>query len=81
MDAFEKKLTIRMLQSEAKAERSSYEIKESIGQFRSEIIGHIQDFAGILESYKRETVTIPNTLDQHGKRLDDHDSRIRSLES
>lgn len=44
-------------------------------------IGTIQAFVGKLESYERETYTIPATLDKHGKRLDDHEARLRKLGS
>lgn len=81
LNALDQKLTIRIFRSEANIERRFDELKEIFGQFRSEMIGHIQGFAGMLENYKRETIAFPDTLDQHGKRLDNHEERIRSLES
>ena len=34
-----------------------------------------------LETYGRETLTIPATLDSHGSKLEEHERRIRTLES
>lgn len=80
LNALESKLTIRILQSETKLEKKIDQAEERVSQRHRETIETIQRFAGKVEHYERETFTLRETLDHHGKRLDDHDSRIRSLE-
>ncbi|MFH1725133.1 MAG: hypothetical protein ABII00_11010 [Elusimicrobiota bacterium] len=41
----------------------------------------IDSFAGKIETYSRETATIPKTLDRHGDKLRDHERRIDRLEA
>jgi len=45
------------------------------------ILGAIDSFAGKLETYGRETLAIPATLDAQGKTLRDHEQRLRKLET
>jgi len=41
----------------------------------------IDSFAAKMETYARETVIIPKTLDAHGDELRDHEKRIEALEA
>jgi len=41
----------------------------------------LDSFAAKMESYARETVIIPKTLDAHGEQLRDHERRIAAVES
>ncbi|MFH1726163.1 MAG: hypothetical protein ABII00_16260 [Elusimicrobiota bacterium] len=41
----------------------------------------IDSFLSDLQTYARESVTIPRTLDAHGERLKDHERRLSVIES
>lgn len=45
------------------------------------ITGTIDSFAAKLETFARESLTLPKTLDAHGLRLKDHEERIGLLEA
>jgi hypothetical protein len=61
--------------------RLRQDMDERFREMLREMNGRFDAFVDKIETYGRETVTIPKTLDHHGKRLDDHENRIRSLES
>ena len=42
--------------------------------------GTIDAFLARLETYARESVTIPKTLDTHGETLRDHERRLTAVE-
>ncbi|MBI3296637.1 MAG: hypothetical protein HYZ75_00630 [Elusimicrobia bacterium] len=70
-------------QGRMKAIEETMATKDDIGR----VIKAIDAFAGKLETYGRETILIPNALDEHGKtlrshgsKLDDHERRLAEVE-
>jgi len=76
-----KKLTIHMLDLHNQSERRIDRLEEKMDNRFREMNGRFDYLFGEIATYGRETITIPKILDQHGKRLDDHERRIRTLES
>jgi len=79
--AFERRIGIEFAQLKGEFSDFKREVQETTRAATIEQKGQLDAFLVKMETMWRESFSIPQRLDEHRKQLDDHDQRIRSLES
>ena len=70
-----------MIASESRLDQKIESFDKKMDRGFNRVTGTIDAFLGRLETYARESVTIPKTLDAHGEKLRDHERRLTAVES
>ena len=78
---FENRMGIAFGRTQGQMMEMEDRLNTRIGSISSLVKGSVDSFADKIERYARESVTMPNALDEHGKALRDHEARISTLES
>jgi hypothetical protein len=73
-------LALRLIQLESRLDRKIEDLRSDVRAGFRDMDGRFDSFLAKLETYARETMTIPKSLDEHGRILTDHERRLRRLE-
>lgn len=81
IDGVEQKLVVEIVKTNERMGKMEERLTSLIREESAKTVGRIDAFLGRLETYARESVTIPKTLDSHGEKLRDHERRLSIIES
>ena len=71
-------LQIERQQNDARA--SEGRLMHKMSALNSQVVDRLEFFTGRMETIWRESRTLPHVIDEQGKKLGDHEVRIKSLE-
>lgn len=74
------KVAMGVIQLKGDLEKTKEDMRAEMREGFDRVVGIVDHFAGRMEMYERETITFPHVLDEHGKKITDHEKRIAVLE-
>lgn len=74
------KVAMNVIQLKGDLEKTKEDLRSEMQKGFDRVVGIVDHFAGRMEMYDRETITFPHVLDEHGKKIGDHEKRIAVLE-
>ena len=75
------RLAVEVGRTNARMEKMEDRLSSLIREESAKNTGRIDAFLNRIDTYDRETVRFPRVLDEHGKKLRDHETRIAAIES
>lgn len=81
LKAVEKKLVLGNIKTNTRMDKMEERLRADIRDVSHQVAGRIDSFLNRLETYDRESVTLPKTLDEHGTMLRDHEKRLTTIET
>ncbi|MBI4050913.1 MAG: hypothetical protein HY400_00245 [Elusimicrobia bacterium] len=75
------RLSLEIVKNAANTDKKTETLQAEVHSGFDRVIKTIDSFVGKLETYERESITIPKTLDAHGDKLREHEKRLDSLEA
>lgn len=76
-----RRLATEIVRSNAARDKMEERLSALIREESAKNAGRIDAFLSRLETYDRESATLPKAIDEHGKTLRDHERRLGALES
>lgn len=80
-DKMEERLAAEIVRSNGLRDKMEERLIALIREESAKNAGRMDAFLGRIETYDRESATLPKTIDEHGKTLRDHERRLGTLES
>jgi septal ring factor EnvC (AmiA/AmiB activator) len=81
IDGVHRGLAVEIVKTNTRMGEMESRLTALIRQESASTAGRLDAFLAKMETYARETVSIPRALDAHGEKLRDHEVRIIALES
>lgn len=74
------KIAAELVLTHSRMERMEQGLLAKLEAMGRESTGRFDSFLNRLDAYARESVTLPRTLDEHGRTLKNHENRLGRLE-
>lgn len=75
------KVAVELMRTQGQIEAAEERLNTKMDEGFDRVVKTVDSFVARIETYARESVTIPKTLDAHGDKLREHEKRLDSLEA